>query len=75
MQLRRRGIDTIILGGISTSNGVYATALDAYQNAYRLIVVEDACMDRDAEKHAFFFDKMFNRISYVTTTSDLLASF
>lgn len=75
LQLRRRGIDTIILGGISTSNGVYATALDAYQNAYRLIVVEDACMDRDAEKHAFFFDKMFNRISYVTTTSDLLASF
>ena len=35
LQLRRRGIDTIILSGLTTSNGVYATALDAFQHGYR----------------------------------------
>lgn len=73
LQLRRDGIDTIILTGVSTSNGVYATAIDAFQNAYNLIVVEDACADRDAEKHEFFFRKMFGRIARIATTADILA--
>lgn len=32
LQLRRRGIETIILSGVATTNGVYATALDAFQH-------------------------------------------
>ncbi|MGQ4819836.1 isochorismatase family protein, partial [Enterococcus faecium] len=28
LQLRRRGIETMILSGVATTNGVYATALD-----------------------------------------------
>ena len=30
VQLRRRKVDTILLTGVATTNGVYATALDAY---------------------------------------------
>lgn len=72
LQLRRRGIQHLILTGISTSNGVYATALDAFQYAYHVTVVEDACSDRDDEKHRFFFDKMFGRISQTVTTDEVL---
>lgn len=72
LQLRRHGIQNLILTGVSTSNGVYATALDAYQYGYHVMVVEDACSDRDQEKHDFFFRKMFNRIGQVTTTQALL---
>ena len=72
LQLRRHGIDTIILNGVSTSNGVYATALDAYQSAYRLIVVADACSDRNVENHEFILNRLMPRIGEVTTLAELL---
>lgn len=72
LQLRRQGIDTIILSGVSTSNGVYATALDAYQYAYHVIIAEDACADRDIEKHDFFFAKMFSRIATVASVETII---
>lgn len=72
LQLRRRGIDTIILTGVSTSNGVYATALSAYHRAFQVLVVQDACADRDAENHTYFFEKLFSRIGWVTTSQELL---
>lgn len=74
LQLRRRGIDTIILTGVSSSNGVYATAFDAYQQHYRLITVSDACADRDPESHQFFFSKIFPRVGWVTDSETLLAN-
>lgn len=72
LQLRRYGIRTLILAGVSTSNRVYATALDAFQYAYNVVVVEDACADRDIEKHDFFFRKMFPRIARVATVEEVL---
>lgn len=74
LQLRRRGITTIILTGIATTNGVYATALEAYQRGYQVIVLEDACTDRDEELHRIFFDKLFPRISQITTSKKLLTT-
>lgn len=74
LQLRRQGIDTIILAGVSTSNGVYATALDAFQYAYHVIVAEDACADRDIEKHDFFFNKMFSRIATVASVEQIVTA-
>ena len=42
LQLRRRGIDTILLTGIATNIGVESTARDAYERGYRQVFVEDA---------------------------------
>ncbi|MFC4770481.1 isochorismatase family protein [Enterococcus hermanniensis] len=72
LQLRRRGIDTLILTGVATANGVYATALDAYQHGYHLLVIEDACADRDEQLHTIFFEKLFPKISYTLKTTELL---
>lgn len=72
LQLRRRGIDTVILTGVATSNGVYATALEAYQHGYKVIVVEDACADRDRELHHVFFDKLFVKLGQVAATKEIL---
>lgn len=57
LQLRRRGIETIILSGVATTNGVYATALDAFQHGYHIVLAEDACSDRDKESHQLFIKK------------------
>ena len=72
LQLRRRGIDTIILCGISTNFGVESTARDAYERGYHQIFVEDACSSRAAEDHAFPFRAIFPRIGVVRTTADVL---
>lgn len=72
LQLRRRGIDTIILTGVATANGVYATALDAYQYGYDVIVVEDACGDREEELHHIFFDKLFPKLGQTIQTAEML---
>lgn len=72
LQLRRRGIDTIVLCGISTVYGVESTARDAYERGYHQIFVEDACSSRSAEGHALAFREVFPRIGRVRTTEDVL---
>ncbi|MEV8541139.1 isochorismatase family protein [Streptomyces sp. NPDC051572] len=46
------GIDTLLIGGLSTSGCVRATAMDAMQYGFVPIVVEDAVGDRDPDIHA-----------------------
>ncbi|WP_328477676.1 isochorismatase family protein [Actinoplanes sp. NBC_00393] len=55
--LTAHSIDTLVIGGFSTSGCVRASALDALQHGFRPIVVRDACADRDAGPHeANLFD-------------------
>ncbi len=72
LQLRRRGIDTILLCGISTNFGVESTARDAYERGYNQIFIEDACSGRAAEDHAFPFRAIFPRIGVVRSTEEIL---
>ena len=66
LPLRRRGIDTILLCGISTNVGVESTArADTYERGYQQVFVEDACAVRAAEEHAFVFRTTFTRIGRV----------
>ncbi|MFG2376818.1 isochorismatase family protein [Streptomyces sp. NPDC048504] len=50
--LTAHGIDTLLIGGLSTSGCVRATALDAMQYGFVPVVVEDAVGDRDPDIHA-----------------------
>ena len=51
LQLRRRGIRTIVLGGVSTQIGVESTARQAYEHGYELLIVKDATTSSVAEGH------------------------
>lgn len=46
------GVDTLIVGGESTSGCVRATVVDAASHRYRVIVVEECCYDRTQSSHA-----------------------
>lgn len=50
-QLKALEIDTILLGGFSTSGCVRASALDAMQYGFIPLVVRSACADRHAAPH------------------------
>jgi nicotinamidase-related amidase len=68
LQLRRRGVRTIVLGGIATSIGVESTARNAWEHGYELVVCEDLCADLSAETHASSFKHIFPRLSRVVSS-------
>jgi nicotinamidase-related amidase len=70
-QLRDRGIDTLILAGISTSGVVLSTVRDGADRDYRVYVLEDATADPDPEIHELLMRKVFPRQAHVITTADL----
>jgi nicotinamidase-related amidase len=74
MQLRRRGIDTIVLCGISTSIGVESTARFAYEFGFNQIFVEDAMAARSEEEHRLAIRTTFPRMGRVRSTQDVLAA-
>lgn len=72
LQLRRRGITNIVIGGIATNFGVESTARDAYERGYQLIFVEDAMGSMNAELHQFAVTNIFPRIGMIRATDDVL---
>lgn len=70
-QLRDRGIETIILAGISTSGVVLSTVRDAADRDYRILVLADACADRDPSVHEFLIEKIFPGQAQVIRVADL----
>ena len=74
LQLRRRGIGTIILTGVSTNVGVESTARDAFERGYQQVFVEDAMSARDAGEHEHTVRNLFPRIGRVRSTADVLAA-
>src|SRR6202050_3657091 len=74
-QLKSRGIDTVVLTGISTNAGVESTARQGTGLGFAFVLVEDACSAQDAEQHRFAFEKIFPRLTRVRTTAEVLAAF
>jgi nicotinamidase-related amidase len=72
-QLRDRGIDTLVLAGISTSGVVLATVVEAADRDYRLYVLSDGTDDPDAETRDFLLGKVFPRRAQVIDTGTLRA--
>ena len=68
LQLRRRGVNTIVLGGIATSIGVESTARSAWEHGYELVLCEDLCADLSEETHAHSFKHIFPRLARVVNS-------
>ncbi len=73
LQLRRRGITHIVLGGIATNFGVESTARDAWQNNYTVVVAEDACSSMP-ELHKFAIEKTLPRVSLIRSSAEIIAA-
>jgi nicotinamidase-related amidase len=73
-QLKSRGIDTVVLTGISTNVGVESTARQGTGLGFAFVLVEDACSAQNAEHHRFAFENVFPRLARVRTTDEVLAA-
>jgi nicotinamidase-related amidase len=74
LQLRRRGIDTIVLCGIATGIGVDTTAREAYQHGFNQIFVEDAMTAITKEEHDYVCNYIFPRIGKVRSTEKVIST-
>ena len=73
LQLRRRGITTIVLCGIATNIGVESTARFAFEYGYNQIFAEDAMSALSSEEHSLTISKIFPRLGLVRKTKDILS--
>lgn len=69
--LRRRGVRTVVIGGIATNIGVESTARSAHEHSYDVVLVEDATSGSSAEMHEFAFKNIFPRLGRIVKMTDL----
>jgi nicotinamidase-related amidase len=74
LQLRRRGITTIILGGLMTNFGVESTARDAWQHNYSVVLAEDVSSSIGAELHSFAIANTLPRVAMVRAAAEIRAA-
>src|SRR6202163_2027975 len=73
LQLRRRGIKTIVLGGIATNMGVESTARQAWEHGYEIVFADDAISSINPELHSFAMQNIFPIIGRVRRSVDIIA--
>ncbi len=72
LQLRRRGMTTIVLCGIATNFGVESTARFAYEMGFQQVFAEDAMSARSEEEHRVSVESAFRRMGRVRSTDEIL---
>jgi nicotinamidase-related amidase len=71
-ELKRRGVRTIVLGGVATHVGVDTTARQAWELGYELVIARDVTTSMTVEPHDATMRHIFPRIARITD-SDALA--
>jgi nicotinamidase-related amidase len=71
--LRTRGVTQVVIVGVSTSNGVEATARGAYDLGFNVTLPVDAMTDMNVESHGHSIERVFPRIAETGTCADVLA--
>lgn len=71
LQLRRRGVRCIVLGGIATDIGVESTARSAAEHGYELVIPEDLCAGASGEMHALSFKHILPRLARITNSDEI----
>jgi nicotinamidase-related amidase len=71
LQLRRRGVSTIVLAGIATNFGVESTARNGWELGYDIVVAEDATTSRSAELHDFAIAHILPQIARIRASAEI----
>jgi nicotinamidase-related amidase len=69
LQLRRRGVRAIVLGGVATNFGVESTAREAWERGFEVVIAEDAISSLSAEMHEFSIQHILPRIAVISSSA------
>lgn len=70
--LQTHGVEKVMITGFSSTVGVAATALDAHELGFDVIIVEDASTGSDAVAHVDVMTQQFPAYAKVVTTAEVL---
>jgi nicotinamidase-related amidase len=70
-QLRERGVETLILAGLSTSGVVLSTVREAADRDYRVLVLSDVSADPRPDVHEFLTAQIFPAQAEVIAVAEL----
>jgi nicotinamidase-related amidase len=73
LQLRVRGIDTIVIAGGSTDVGIASTVYAARDLDYGIVVVRDCCYSTRGNNNDFFMERVFPRMGRVMNVDQVVA--
>jgi ureidoacrylate peracid hydrolase len=73
LQLRVRGLDTVVIAGGSTDVGIASTVFAARDLDYAIVVARDACYSTRGSNNEFFMERVFPRMARVMTVDQAIA--
>ena len=73
-QLRARGIDTLVLCGLTTESCVDSTARDAFHRDFHVFVVSDACAAYETDLHQTALKSLALNCALLTTAEAVVAA-
>ncbi|HEX9083087.1 MAG TPA: hydrolase [Holophagaceae bacterium] len=74
LQLRRRGLGTVVLCGIATEYGVESTAREAWERGFHLVFAADAMGALGPTSHEHCLTRIFPRLGRVRDTAAVVAA-
>ncbi|MCE2405227.1 MAG: cysteine hydrolase [Dehalococcoidia bacterium] len=72
--LNERGIDTILVGGISTPRSVEGTAREAKNLDMQCVVVSDCCDGPEKDVHEYILERVLPLLVRVRTTDEVVTA-
>ena len=74
LQMRRRGVDTLILAGYATNLAVESTARAGWELGYHIVFAEDAMASFMENMHQFAVSALFPMIGRVRSVDEIVAA-
>lgn len=72
--LRERGVDTVVLAGISTNIAIPGTTVEAVNRGLPVVVVEDGTAGTTAEIHAYTVSTVLPPLAAISSTAAVAAA-
>ena len=73
-RLRARGVDSLVVTGLTTSGCVRASAVDGLQYDYRVVIPREAVGDRNAQAHEANLFDLHAKYADVVSLAEVLAA-
>jgi maleamate amidohydrolase len=73
--LLQKGIDTLVVVGVSTSGCVRASVIDAFSHGFKVFLIEEGCFDRSEFAHAANLFDMDAKYANVITFEEFKSMF
>jgi nicotinamidase-related amidase len=71
-QLKAKGVTQVVVTGVATSNGVEATARQAYEQGFHVTFALDAMTDIREDAHAYSVRNIFPRLGETGSTHEII---